>query len=124
VYDGQTEDVALLRLLMEELQPQPAQLEVEEALTHWMSDYSSLAPVVQRILTDSDVVIAQQATLAREEEEEDGEEDREPIINTLPFGVHCQQQLVEIRSVCVHGQLCTHCLGLLLHENFVWKHKE
>ena len=83
----QTEDIAVLRLLLEELQPRPSQLDNEDSCLEWAAQYSTIAPVVLRILSDSELV-----------EGEEGEEVM-AVVATLPYGDKCRQQLVAIRWV-------------------------
>lgn len=81
----QTEDIAVLRLLLEELQPRPSQLDSEDSCLEWAAQYSTVAPVVLRILSDSEL-------------KEEGEEVM-AVVATLPYGDRCRQQLVAIRWV-------------------------
>ena len=83
----QTEDIAVLRLLLEELQPCPSQLDSEDSCLEWAAQYSTVAPVVLRILSDSEL-----------KEGEEGEEVM-AVVATLPYGDKCRQQLVAIRWV-------------------------
>ena len=83
----QTEDITVLRLLLEELQPRPSQLDSEDSCLEWAAHYSTIAPVVLRILSDSEL-----------KEGEEGEEVM-AVVATLPYGDKCRQQLVAIRWV-------------------------
>ena len=70
---------------MEELQPRPSQLDSEDSCLEWAAQYSTVAPVVLRILSDSEL-------------KEEGEEVM-AVVATLPYGDRCRQQLVAIRWV-------------------------
>ncbi|XP_070190023.1 E3 ubiquitin-protein ligase rnf213-alpha-like [Littorina saxatilis] len=97
--DEMTEDIVVLRLLVEEMQPRQDQLSNDEAMKEWLVHYGSVAPVVLRILTDSDAMLVppiQPAAAAENAQEE--EEEAQPV-NTLPYGNKCQQQLKAIRCL-------------------------
>ena len=84
---------------MEELQPRPSQFNEEQSCLEWMSQYSAVAPVVLRILSDTDG-ISVPATTAENVSEEDQEEEEDgdgKAVKGLPFGVRCIQQLTVIR---------------------------
>ncbi|KAK7494871.1 hypothetical protein BaRGS_00013998, partial [Batillaria attramentaria] len=51
--DEMTEDVTILTLLVEELQPRPSQLDDEEGYKEWMAHYNSVAPAIIRVLSDA-----------------------------------------------------------------------
>ena len=100
-----TEDITLLRLLVEELQPRPNQFMEERGCNSWVSEYSAVAPIILRILSDSDSTRQTQAQGPQsaevkegeeEEEEEEEEEDGPSLPSTLPYGDRCKLQLVTI----------------------------
>lgn len=81
----------MLRLLVEELQPRPSQLDEERGVTEWTEHYSSVAPVVLRLLTDSEDVPghSQQLSASAEGAQEE--------TLTLSYGDRCRQQLMAIK---------------------------
>ncbi|XP_070188878.1 E3 ubiquitin-protein ligase rnf213-alpha-like [Littorina saxatilis] len=91
--DEMTEDIAMLRLLVEELQPRPSQLDEERGVTEWTEHYSSVAPVVLRLLTDSEDVPghSQQLSASAEGAQEEA--------LTLSYGDRCRQQLMAIKCL-------------------------
>ena len=92
----------MLRLLVEELQPRPSQFMEERGCIDWVSEYSTVAPVVLRILSDSDSTRqfpVQEAHNAENEEEEEEEEEDRSLPSTLPYGDRCRQQLIAIGCV-------------------------
>ncbi|XP_076466869.1 E3 ubiquitin-protein ligase rnf213-alpha-like [Babylonia areolata] len=106
--DEMTEDVALLRLMVEELQPRPGQLDDEEGCGEWVARFTAAAPVIMRILSDSDSALAlaqsPPAAIAPEERgegEEGAEEEEEEVsaVSSLPYGDKCKRQLVVIRCL-------------------------
>ena len=109
----QTEDVALLRLLVEELQPQSSQLNEEQSCLEWMGQYSAVTPVVLRILRDTDGIPfpASAAENACDGQEKEYEEEGKAV-RGLPFGVRCLQQLTVIRYWCCHFSFYVFCFGV------------
>ena len=47
----------MLRLVLEKLQPRPAQFEQEEERMSWAQEYSTVAPVILRMLNEMSVAI-------------------------------------------------------------------
>ncbi|KAK7107714.1 hypothetical protein V1264_015588 [Littorina saxatilis] len=111
VPDEMTEDIALLRLLVEELQPRPSQFMEERGCNEWVAHYTTVAPAVLRILSDSEPApqapsggIQQEEAETKEdgddeEEEEEAEDVEERATNSLPYGDRCKQQLRAIRNL-------------------------
>jgi hypothetical protein len=96
----QTEDIALLCILVEELQPRPSQFTDERGCLDWVSQYAAIAPVVLRILGDSEAAFlsppGQESGEREEGREEEGEGEMSAGIS-LPYGMRCRQQLAVIR---------------------------
>ena len=50
----------MLRLILEELQPRPSQFEREEERVAWAQQYSTVAPIILRMLNDFDTQMCAQ----------------------------------------------------------------
>ncbi|KAL8581506.1 hypothetical protein ACOMHN_042899 [Nucella lapillus] len=99
--DEMTEDVALLRLLVEELQPRPGQLNKEEGCQEWVAQYTTVAPVILRVLREADSTLGLLRSAPEQEEggREGEEEEETSAVNTLPYGDKCRQQLMDVRCL-------------------------
>ncbi|KAL8623379.1 hypothetical protein ACOMHN_065913 [Nucella lapillus] len=91
-----TEDVAMLRLVVEELQPRPNQFAEEHGCNSWVSSYTTVAPAIIRVLKETEAVLTERGV-------EEGE--GSSPVNVLPYGEQCRQQLQAIR--CLWNRMTT-----------------
>ncbi|KAK7459431.1 hypothetical protein BaRGS_00038999, partial [Batillaria attramentaria] len=117
--DEMTEDVAMLTLLVEELQPTQKQFDDKEGRDEWTDKYNRVAPIITRIF--SSVNTAATAPGVSQPEEVDYADGRTPsTATTFPFGDRCQQQLAVLRD----GPELTRKALKLIKLQMLWKFLE
>ena len=98
----QTEDVALLLLLLEDLRPDPEAIKHKDGIREWTGKFSKVAPAIVRILSST-------SYLANPPAIQDGQAGVQgsklevkvatPPEDSLLFGKECRKQLKVARSL-------------------------